>query len=66
MVHNKPAELPQRLYGVSVVMIPALKAELTLNGQKASGQIWPCKYDGKPFSTASLAFSESWREAVDG
>ena len=28
----------------------------------ASGRVWPCKYDGQPFSTASLAFSESWRE----
>ncbi len=63
MAHDQPTQLPEREYGVSVVMIPALEAGLTLNGRKASGQVWPCKYDGQPFSTASLAFSESWRES---
>ena len=61
MVHEQPAEAPQRHYGACVVMIPARAAQLTLNGRKASGQVWPCRYDGQPFSTASLAFSESWR-----
>lgn len=64
MAHEHPAHLPARRYGVSVVMIPAQEAELVINGTKAAGQIWPCRYDGKPFSTAALAFSESWREAV--
>ena len=63
MAHDQPTQLPERKYGVSVVMIPALEAGLTLNGRKASGRVWPCKYDGRPFSTASLAFSESWRES---
>ncbi len=63
MAHDQPTQLPEREYGVSLIMIPALEARLTLNGRKASGQVWPCKYDGQPFSTASLAFSESWREA---
>ncbi len=61
MAHDQPTQLPEREYGVSLIMIPALEAGLTLNGRKASGQAWPCKYDGQPFSTASLAFSESWR-----
>ncbi|MCY4478158.1 MAG: hypothetical protein OXC70_09265 [Gammaproteobacteria bacterium] len=61
MAHFQPSELPERTYGASVVMIPALEAELEMNGEKASGQVWPCTYDGRPFSTASLAFSESWR-----
>jgi len=62
MAHDRPTRLPERRYGVSVVMIPALEAGLSLNGQKASGRAWPCNYDGQPFSTAALAFSESWRE----
>ena len=62
MAHERPTRLPERKYGVSVVMIPAREAGLTVNGRKASGRVWPCKYDGQPFSTASLAFSESWRE----
>ena len=62
MAHDQPAQLPEREYGVSLVMIPALEAGLTLNGRKASGQTWPLRYDGQPFSTSALAFSESWRE----
>ena len=61
MAHEQPARLPERNYGACVVMIPAMKAQLTVNGRQASGQVWPCKYDGQPFSTACLAFSESWR-----
>ena len=64
MAHDRPTRLPERTYGVSVVMIPALEARLSLNGRRASGRAWPCKYDGQPFSTASLAFSESWREGA--
>ena len=61
MAHVQPSELPERTFGASVVMIPALEAALEMNERKASGQVWPCTYDGRPFSTASLAFSESWR-----
>ena len=64
MAHEQPAELPERKYGASVVMIPALQAGVTLNGRRASGAAWPCRYDGRPFSTAALAFSESWRESA--
>ena len=64
MAHDQPAELPGRKYGASVVMVPALEAGVTLNGRRASGQAWPCRYDGRPFSTAALAFSESWRESA--
>ena len=53
---------PQRPYGVNAVMIPASRAELTLNGRRASGSIWPFELDGHPFSSGALAFSESWRK----
>ena len=62
MAHGPPAEPPDRRYGASVVMIPALEAGVAVNGRQASGRAWPCRYDGRPFSTAALAFSESWRE----
>ena len=65
MAHDQPAELPERKYGASVVMIPALEAWVTLNGRRASGGAWPCRYDGRPFSTAALAFSENWRVSAD-
>ena len=65
MAHEQPTELPEREYGASVVMIPALEAWVSLNGRRASGRAWPCRYDGRPFSTAALAFSENWRESAD-
>jgi hypothetical protein len=45
------------------VLIPALDARLTRNGELASGQPWPRQRERKPFSTCALAFSESWTEA---
>ena len=56
MAHDQPTQPPERKYGASVITIPALEAGLRLNGWKASGQAWLCKYDGQPFSAASLAF----------
>lgn len=64
MAHDQASQLPVRPYGVSVLMIPAQQASVSINGMQAKGQAWPCKYDGQPFSTASLALSESWREAI--
>lgn len=63
MAHKQPTDLPERPYGTSLFMIPAQDAVLTLNGREAAGETWPVKYDGQPFSTSALAFSESWREA---
>ena len=65
MAHPQATDLPDRPYGVSVVMVPAQQASVVVNGEKAKGQIWPCKYDGQPFSTAALAVSESWRVAAE-
>ena len=64
MTHDQPAKLPDRQYGASVVMIPAQEVGVTVNGRRAWGRAWPCRYDGRPFSTAALAFSESWRESA--
>ncbi len=49
-------------YGVCTLLIPALGARLTVNGVQADGQAWPREREGRPFSTCSLAFSESWTE----
>ena len=65
MAHDQPTEPPDREYGASVVMIPALEAWVAVNGRRASGRAWPCRYDGRPFSTAALAFSETWRASAD-
>ena len=63
LIHTQPNAEPSRPYGVCTVLIPALGARLTRNGELASGQPWPRQREGKPFSTCALAFSESWTEA---
>ena len=63
LIHTQPNAEPSRPYGVCTVLIPALGARLTRNGELASGQPWPRRREGKPFSTSALAFSESWTEA---
>ena len=63
LIHTQPNAEPSRPYGVCTVLIPALGARITRNGELASGQPWPRQREGKPFSTCALAFSESWTEA---
>ena len=62
LIHTTPQTDPARPYGVCTVLIPALGARLTRNGQQANGKPWPRQREGRPFSTCCLAFSESWTE----
>jgi hypothetical protein len=62
LIHTQPGA-DGRQYGVCTVLIPALGARLSINGQQAAGQAWPRDREGRPFSTSALAFSESWTEA---
>ncbi|MGH7092105.1 MAG: hypothetical protein ACREFB_01050 [Stellaceae bacterium] len=61
LIHTSPSE-GGRKYGVCTLLIPALGARLTVNGQDAAGHAWPLQREGRPFSTCALAFSESWTE----
>jgi len=45
------------------VLIPALGARLTVNEVQVKGRPFPTQREGRPFSTCTLAFSESWTEA---
>jgi len=63
LIHTAPNQLPDRQYGVCTVLIPALGARLSHNGDIAGGHPWPRQREGRPFSTCALAFSESWTEA---
>jgi hypothetical protein len=64
LIHTQPnAEPDRRPYGVCTVLIPALGARLTRNGEQAAGRPWPREREGRPFSTCALAFSESWTAA---
>lgn len=62
MLHTQPGTPAGRPYGLSTVFVPALEASFSINGTKAAGKAWPRDRDGRPFSTSSLAFSESWTE----
>jgi hypothetical protein len=63
LIHTQPNAAPGRPYGVCTVLIPALGAQLTLNGEQAKGVPFATQREGRPFSTCALAFSESWTEA---
>jgi hypothetical protein len=64
LVHTKPSLEPVvRQYGVCTVLVPALAAQVTLNGTQAKGQAWPRDRLGRPYSTCGLGLAESWTEA---
>jgi hypothetical protein len=44
------------------VLIPALGARLTHNGNEAQGRAWPREREGRPSSTCVLGLCESWTE----
>jgi hypothetical protein len=62
LVHTQPNTLPGRPYGMCTVLIPALGARLTVNGNEAQGRPWPREREGRPSSTCVLGFCESWTE----
>lgn len=62
MLHTQPGTPSGRPYGLCTVFVPALEASFSINGKKAAGKAWPRVREGRPFSTSSLAFSESWTE----
>ena len=63
LIHTQPNAEPGRPYGVCTVLMPALGARLSINGDHAVGKPWPREREGRPFSTCALAFSESWTES---
>lgn len=62
MLHTQPGTPDGRPYGLCTVFVPALEASFSINGTQAVGKAWPRDREGRPFSTSSLAFSESWTE----
>ena len=62
LVHTQPNAIPERPYGMCTVLIPALAARLTHNGNEARGRPWPRDREGRPSSTCVLGLCESWTE----
>ncbi len=63
LFHNNPNSDPTRYLGLCTLFVPCGGAQLTVNGVAAKGRAWPREREGRPFSTCSLAFAESWTEA---
>jgi hypothetical protein len=55
-----PPGAMNRPLGVYSTFIPARSAQLTVNGQAASGAVFPMERFGRPASSSCLAWSESW------
>ena len=60
IVHTQPDRAGGRPLGVCTCMIPAQRAQLTLNGAVAQGEPHPEPRGDRTTSTACLALSESW------
>jgi len=50
-------------WGVASCMVPALSAELSINGRLEAGQAFPEPMAGQDCSTSALAFAENWYRA---
>jgi len=51
-------------YGVTCTLVPCTNCRITLNGKALEGKAWPSERpDGTPWSTAFLAFAETWTVA---
>ncbi len=57
---SDPGSRPGIVHGVYSCLIPAKKAEVTLNERMASGRPFPQQLDERTSSTACLAWSETW------
>jgi hypothetical protein len=59
-----PPGAMNRPLGVYSTFIPARSAQLSINGEAASGKVFPQERSGKPSSSCCLAWSESWTKPV--
>jgi hypothetical protein len=61
IVANAPRERPSQPHGVYSILVPAGRAQMTLNGDTAAGKAHPRPFDGETtISTCCLALSETW------
>ena len=52
----------ERNFNVASVLCPCAGASITIDGQRVNGVVNPSERDGRPWSSAFLAFAESWTE----
>ena len=59
-VRNEAGSIPDQPHGVYSCIVPAARAQVTLNGRAAAGDAYPRDHGGRPSSSSCLAFSETW------
>lgn len=59
-VANQPFENPDQPHGVYSLLIPARRAQMTINGETVPGQVLPRDLFGKEGTSCCLALSETW------
>ena len=59
-VANQPFENPDQPHGVYSLLIPAQRAQMTLNGKMVPGRVVPREISGREGSSCCLALSETW------
>jgi len=59
-IANAPEENPGQPHGLYNVIVPAARAQMTVNGEAAAGKAFPRDIFGRPGSTCCLALSETW------
>lgn len=57
---DTPAGGPRNPFGLTSLFIPAKSADLTINGKKIAGNVYPQMRGPAQSSSAFLAFSETW------
>ena len=60
VIRSSPGSTPGRVHGVYSVFVPALGAQLDVDGKVAKGRAFSQERDGQPSSTCCLAWSETW------
>jgi hypothetical protein len=60
MITVAAGSVASRPHGVYSCFIPARRAQLTVNGNVASGHVFMQDRDGRQSSTACVAWSETW------
>ena len=57
---HAPPGLGGRSHGVYTIFFPATRAQVSLDGSVAAGRPFPADREGRPSTSACLAWSETW------
>lgn len=59
-IATAPGENPGQPHGIYTILIPAERAQLSVDGAAVSGQVWPRSLGAAEITTCCLALSETW------